>query len=373
MPSTLPPLIASLDEALALLAESVAKLGAAESIDEAQVAEKFELAAEFAWKLRACIAAELPEAAWQNREELEALIAQVQEREEATSSEQIPEPTPEQPSEQAAESGPEQASDLSVEPGPPRSEDVAPEPGAIVQTGLLLPVVQYQAHTYGGFAGDNLLFRGSTAGQLPISPLRSEAVFFNAIRPRAVAWITAVAALIAALAVFGFGISLHRQLGKIRGELSELSEARLAALQDEMRTDQRAWVGLTEANVHPLTATSGGFTIKLQNTGKTPALDVQIADVATIEDADQTTQLQEPTATSSAGTLMPGGVYTTDVWFTTSPDAITALTHDRLRAANYLHVTYKDVFHRSHSTKVCFYWSKSLPRVKPCDRYNEMN
>ncbi len=149
----------------------------------------------------------------------------------------------------------------------------------------------------------------------------------------------------------------------------------MLVLQQGMQTDQRAWVGLTEAVVQPLTASGGGFTIKLQNTGKTPALDLQISDIITIEDINQLADLEEPnmTALSSAGTLMPGAVYTTDVWFKTSPDAVSSLTHDQLGAVNFIRLTYKDVFQRPHSTKVCFYWRSGLSRVKPCDGYNELN
>jgi hypothetical protein len=160
---------------------------------------------------------------------------------------------------------------------------------------------------------------------------------------------------------------------KLSAQVTQSSEASRLAIQDGIRTDQRAWVGLTEATVHPLNADGGGFSIKLQNTGKTPATDLQIADVITIEDTDALAPSQEPNITTSAGTLMPGAIYTADVWFKTSPEVVAGLTQQRLRAANYVYVTYKDVFKQTHTTKACFYWHGGMAKTKPCDRYNELH
>jgi len=346
--SSLPPsALASLDDSLALPFASVDELRAAKSIDVPEIIEQLETAAESAQALRVLVSAELPEASWQNREELEALLEEIRKRAQPSSS---------------------------AHPHFPVSTlETALEPEAVVQTGSTLPAVEYSAHTSGELVGTNPLFYGNTFTNVSMVPLRPEPDSFQSGQSRVTGWITAIGALIAALAVVCFGISFERQMGKLRTQLTQSSEARTQMLQDEMRTDQRAWVGLTEATVRPLTANGGGFTIKLQNTGKTPALDLQVADVATIEDIDQSGPLQEPNVTAAAGNLMPGAIYTTDVWFTTSPDAVAGLTRDRLRAANYVYITYKDVFQKPHATKACFYWRKSLPRVKPCDRYNELN
>ena len=66
--------LASLDDSLALYRESLRKLSLADSLDTAEVVEQFEMAAESARNLRALIASEQPEASWQNRQELDALI-----------------------------------------------------------------------------------------------------------------------------------------------------------------------------------------------------------------------------------------------------------------------------------------------------------
>jgi len=347
MSSSWPSARASLDDSLVLPFESVEQLRAAKLIDIEEILEQLETAAESAESLRALVSTELPEASWQSREELDALLQEVQKREEARSSEQPQ--------------------------SPPLTFETALVPDTVVPNGSTLTAVEYTAQTSDELVANNPLIYGNTFTNVSMLAPHPDTDTFQSGQRRVTSWITAVGALVAAVAVLCFGISFERQLGKLHTQLIESSEASTRILQEGMRTDQRAWVGLTEATVHPLTANGGGFTIKLQNTGKTPALDLQVADVATIEDNDQSGPQQEPNVTASAGTLMPGAVYTTDVWFTTSPDAVSGLTRDRLRAANYVYVTYKDVFQKTHATKACFYWRKSMARVKPCDSYNELN
>ncbi len=70
--------LASLDEPLALLYESLAKLKAAQVIDIAGVIEQLKMAAESARNVRELVLSELPEASWQNRQELDALLEKIQ-------------------------------------------------------------------------------------------------------------------------------------------------------------------------------------------------------------------------------------------------------------------------------------------------------
>ena len=80
MTSMWPSAVASLDDSLALLDESLRKLQAANAVDIADILEQFKTAAESARNLHAMISAELPEASWQNRRELDALIEEQLER-----------------------------------------------------------------------------------------------------------------------------------------------------------------------------------------------------------------------------------------------------------------------------------------------------
>ena len=89
MNSLWPSTIASLDDSLTVLSESLEKLKAARSVNITEVIEQLKTAAESARNLRALVSAELPEAKWQNREELDDLMAEIQKRVEARNIEQL--------------------------------------------------------------------------------------------------------------------------------------------------------------------------------------------------------------------------------------------------------------------------------------------
>jgi hypothetical protein len=89
MSSLWPPARASLDDALTFLYETLGKLGAVQSVDIAAVIAQLEKAGESGRDLRALVSSELPDASWQNREELDALLEKIQERIEARNLEQL--------------------------------------------------------------------------------------------------------------------------------------------------------------------------------------------------------------------------------------------------------------------------------------------
>ncbi|MFZ0914211.1 MAG: hypothetical protein WBQ76_16130 [Candidatus Korobacteraceae bacterium] len=89
MSSLWPSTITSLNDTLTLLGESVEKLKAAKPVDIAEVIEELKMAAESARNLRALVLAELPEAAWQSRRELDALLETIEKRVEARRIEQL--------------------------------------------------------------------------------------------------------------------------------------------------------------------------------------------------------------------------------------------------------------------------------------------
>jgi hypothetical protein len=193
-------------------------------------------------------------------------------------------------------------------------------------------------------------------------------------RIRAWHWFTVTAASILVIVVAYFGIAFEKQTKKAP-LLMTRSETARRIMQERFDAERRARVRLTEATVQPLSPDGGGFTITLQNTGETAALDLQVSAGITLEDDDQPAGLQKPniTAHCSAGTLMPGAVYTTNVWFRTSSDAMYGLTHDQLRAVNFIRISYEDVLQRSNAAEACFYWRSSLSAVKPCEGNNELN
>ena len=70
--------LASLDESLAGMGESLGLLGAAQPVELAEVTGYLKKAAEYARVVRESVWSELAEASWQNRKELDTLVAQVQ-------------------------------------------------------------------------------------------------------------------------------------------------------------------------------------------------------------------------------------------------------------------------------------------------------
>jgi periplasmic protein TonB len=89
MSSIWPSALGSLDDSLALPYESVGKLKAANPINLEEIIQQLQAAAECGSRLRVSISAELPDASWQNREELQAVIEKIQELEEARRIEQL--------------------------------------------------------------------------------------------------------------------------------------------------------------------------------------------------------------------------------------------------------------------------------------------
>src|ERR1019366_6742619 len=89
MNSLWPPARASLDDSLALPCETLGRLESAQAVDIAKVIEQLEMAAESARNLRALVSSEMPEASWQNREELDALLEKIQKSFEARAVEQL--------------------------------------------------------------------------------------------------------------------------------------------------------------------------------------------------------------------------------------------------------------------------------------------
>src|SRR5271166_1139320 len=81
--------LASLDDSLAGMRESLSLLGAANPVELAEVTGYLKRAAEYARVVRESVWSELPEASWQTRKELDALVAQVQEVVEARALEQL--------------------------------------------------------------------------------------------------------------------------------------------------------------------------------------------------------------------------------------------------------------------------------------------
>jgi len=88
MISLWPSTINSLNDSLAALHGSLGKIKAAKAVDLTEVIDQLKTAAESSRNLRALVLAELPEASWQNRDELDAIVEEISKRIEARNLEQ---------------------------------------------------------------------------------------------------------------------------------------------------------------------------------------------------------------------------------------------------------------------------------------------
>ena len=192
---------------------------------------------------------------------------------------------------------------------------------------------------------------------------------------RATDWIMAVSVMVLSLAAVYYAVTANSYNRSQYQLLASSSQAALSATEESMRADQRAWVGLIPPIAYPLGKEGGGFTIKLQNFGKTPARNVLITDYVVIEDLDQFSGIQEAASHRpvAAGTLMPGNEFETNVWFKTSPEGVTSLAQGKVRAVNYALITYEDIFHHPHTTQSCFYWHGGMHIPLPCGGFNTVD
>lgn len=70
--------LSSLDDELVRLSESLEKLEAAKPVNIEELIEHFKTAAQFAQNVRGRVLSEMPEASWQDREELDGLVKEIQ-------------------------------------------------------------------------------------------------------------------------------------------------------------------------------------------------------------------------------------------------------------------------------------------------------
>lgn len=192
---------------------------------------------------------------------------------------------------------------------------------------------------------------------------------------RATDWIKAVSMLVLSLSAVYYAVITNRYNRSQYQLIVSSSQAVLSAAEESMRTDERAWVGLPLPTAYPLSKQEGGFAIRLQNFGKTPARNVLITDYVVIEDFDQLSGIQDAASHHPivTGTLMPGNEFDTSVWFKTSPEGISSLAQGKVRAVNYAVITYEDIFHRKHNTQSCFYWHGGLHTPLPCEGFNSVD
>jgi hypothetical protein len=169
------------------------------------------------------------------------------------------------------------------------------------------------------------------------------------------------------------------------------SKAALDASIEASRNDQRAWV--TNADMVPNFMDDKGvptwvmegrkltFGVKLQNSGKSPALDVECKMAAKVFPKEiPFSPIYDPSERPPSRIVMrPGGIGEID----TSPsdplavditaEILADITSGRKRLCAYGEITYRDIFERHHVTTFCAYLSEDLRTFMHCNTYNYAN
>lgn len=184
-------------------------------------------------------------------------------------------------------------------------------------------------------------------------------------------WIVALSMVAIALACV-YNVAALRKQPPARG-VSASNPMNAAMTQGALGNDQRPWIGVLQTIPQSFTQTGGGFTIRLHNSGKSPAFEVRIRDRIRIEDLDEEPSVPviDTAPAVAAGTLMPGAEFSTSARFRTSTATMAALQIGKVRAVNYLFVTYEDMTHRPHTTRQCFYWQVGLQSPEACGGYDQ--
>jgi hypothetical protein len=150
------------------------------------------------------------------------------------------------------------------------------------------------------------------------------------------------------------------------------SQDNITAIQEQMRQDQRAWVGMAPFQVNPdFTDKKLDFTFAFTNTGKSPAIDVIPCSEASIIPTQSWKEAYDlafnplviENCISHAGpsTLMPSGLGVIRHIFISKPDESVAIAQNR--ALVYVHgwIKYKDIFKKPHEVTFCTLVGTNLP------------
>ncbi len=173
---------------------------------------------------------------------------------------------------------------------------------------------------------------------------------------------------------------MQTQTGILNTQAQQAAKDSIASDQrsrDQLELSERAWVGIKETILNsPSTERDGGILIGLTNTGKTPALKVQVSGIVRREWGESLTNIvgAEKYPVKSVGILMPGADLTIPANF----PHLTALgvdyaKHGKIRLVSYGLIHYEDIFKHPRTTTICIYMNKDFQHLEPCSKYNDAN
>ena len=164
---------------------------------------------------------------------------------------------------------------------------------------------------------------------------------------------------------------VEQQLDISRQQVSA-AQANVKAVRQQMRQDQRAWIGAVKAMPFSLKEdTPVRLGVVILNSGKSPALDVRgrLGALPLPKDKKFAAKYVEPFQHS--GVLQPNMQITE--WsgpLTVNKPLLDALKRGDQILYFYGEATYSDIFKQSHRTTFCLYIQPTLDGVIPCDTYS---
>jgi hypothetical protein len=163
---------------------------------------------------------------------------------------------------------------------------------------------------------------------------------------------------------------------QIAQKQAQAAQDSVAILQEQMRLDQRAWIGPTnEVKSIFMAGQRGLFSVVLKNSGKTPALHLHnLAHSKTLdkgENIEFTYHSSTPPELSET-TIQPQAEFTLNIW---GIGPINQKQIDNMHAGiwvtyTYGKIDYRDIFGELHHTTFCYYVNDPSMIAHACAKYN---
>jgi hypothetical protein len=148
------------------------------------------------------------------------------------------------------------------------------------------------------------------------------------------------------------------RIAKSLEEAGERSKAALDASIEVARADQRAWLGIKAIILASPLSPGNPIDISIitLNTGKTPALDVNLAETRA---GFNESHPERATTNNARLVVSPNNDEKFSISATAAPNAIIGLRDKRFRFYIRGRIEYRDIFGRGHQTTFCAYYPTS--------------
>jgi hypothetical protein len=161
-------------------------------------------------------------------------------------------------------------------------------------------------------------------------------------------------------------------------EASVNAKESIRVTQDNIRLDQRAWVGPIAASIVTLKeGTNTNVKIEFKNSGKTPAIKLEnrVGLVAYRSDTKFVPRYDLPRVTiqDSISVVQPSEQFliNAESHGVATERIIADIKNETIIYYIFGVLTYEDIFHQPHYTHFCFYVATSLKELTNCSTYND--